>query len=152
MEKPLLVAANCWLCLAVSPYGSLGSFALKELPQLLGWCKPFVHPLKTRTLETNCVWEQVRLPICVLKILILFLVRMLFVQWQGWKLLPKNRLPAKFFVFQILFLLRNFPERCVEVISVMKHTFVYVHIQITCNYPVYQFLLYWDKKGLIQVF
>lgn len=35
---------------------------------------------------------------------------------------------SKIFVFQLLFLLRNFPERCVEVISVMKHTLVFVHI------------------------
>lgn len=42
-------------CLIIQLLGVLCFASLKELPQLLGWCKPFVHPLKTRTLETNCV-------------------------------------------------------------------------------------------------
>lgn len=87
-------------CLIIRLLGVFCFASLKELPQLLGWCKPFVRPLKTRTLETNCVWQQVKLPICVLKILILFLVRILFMQWQGWKVLPKNWLAAKFLYFR----------------------------------------------------
>lgn len=90
-EKPLLALLGY---LIIQLLGVLCSASLKELPQLLEWCKPFVHPLKSRTLETNCVWEQVKLLICVLKILILFLIRMHFVQWQGWKVLPKNWLAA----------------------------------------------------------
>lgn len=131
-------------CLTILLLGVLCFASLKELPHLLGLCKPFVHPLKTRTLETNYVWEQVKLPICVLKILISFLIRM--------KSATQELAGSKIFVFQILSLLRNFPERCVEVISVMKHTFVFVHIWITCNYPIHQFLLSQDKRDLIQVF
>lgn len=42
-------------CLTIRLLGFLCFASLKELPHLLGWCKPFVCLLKTRTLETNYV-------------------------------------------------------------------------------------------------
>ena len=42
-------------CLIILFLGVLFFASLKVPLQLLGWCKPFVHVLKIRTLETTCV-------------------------------------------------------------------------------------------------